>query len=87
MISECDLDGNEISSVPHGRRDVARSLPTPLPSPSTIMSPSILVYGSTVYPQSTPRRLDFIESATTADDAFAWLARAIGRDFVNPPEL
>jgi hypothetical protein len=49
------------------------------------MSLSILGYASTVYPQSTPGRLDFIESATTADDAFAWRTRAIGRDLVNPP--
>ncbi len=43
----------EISSVPHGRRDVACSLPTPRSSPSTIMSSSILGYGSTVYPLNT----------------------------------
>jgi hypothetical protein len=49
------------------------------------MSLSILGYASTVYPQSTPRRLDFIGSATTADDAFAWRTRAIGRDLVNTP--
>lgn len=31
--------------------------------------------------------LDLIESAKTNDDAFAWLARAVGRDFVSPAML
>jgi Transcriptional regulator, AbiEi antitoxin len=31
--------------------------------------------------------LDLIESATTTDDAFAWLAQAIGRDLVYPAML
>jgi Transcriptional regulator, AbiEi antitoxin len=31
--------------------------------------------------------LDLVESATTTDDAFAWLTQAIGRDLVNQPML
>jgi Transcriptional regulator, AbiEi antitoxin len=31
--------------------------------------------------------LDLIEAATTADDAFAWLTKAFGRDLVNPGML
>jgi hypothetical protein len=48
MISECDLDGN--GNLIGAPRQQGRRL---LPADAAIMSPSILGYGSTVYPVNT----------------------------------
>ncbi len=72
----------EISSVPHGRRDVARSLPTPRSSPSTIMSSSILGYGSTVYPLNTQMSPRIVRLPAGND---TWLYEGALSGTLDPP--